>query len=180
MQSQDSFKVIQKFLRRIRFFWQNIFLIGVLIFAVTFYHQLQTHTVLKPIPYLMILNWISFIVAMTLAIYIFILKRKYFNLRFYNTILKGLLAQSTDLTESQLARQFTRQMEKKMKLVWWLALALILVGVIYYWVTFDDRNLHVYFVVGLYSLAINYPRRDLLNKVPYLIEELYPETGESK
>jgi hypothetical protein len=71
-------------------------------------------------------------------------------------------------------------MQKKMKLVWLLALALILLGVIYYWITFDDWNMHIYFVVGLYSLVINYPRQDLLNQVPYLIKEFYPKNGETK
>ncbi|OGB66998.1 MAG: hypothetical protein A2Y94_07885 [Caldithrix sp. RBG_13_44_9] len=180
MQAQESAQVIQKFLLRIRFLWQNLFLVGVMAYGATFYYRLQMHTTAKPSTYLQVLNWISFIIALGLAISIFQLKRKYFRLGYYEKMIKDLFSQNTGLSESQLARQFTRLMEKKMRLGWLLAIALILVGVIYYWITFDAWNMHVYFIVGLYSLVINYPRKDLLNHVPYLIKEFYPKNGETK
>jgi hypothetical protein len=175
MELQESTQVIQKFLQRIRFFWQNMFLIGVVAYGISFYYRLQMHTSTKLLPYLQVLNWISFIIALGLAVAIFQLKRKYFRLAYYEAVLQNLFSQSTDLNEVQLSRKFTRVMEKKMKLVWLLAVALILLGVIYYWITFDAWNMHVYFIVGLYSLVINYPRKDLLTNVPYLIKELFPK-----
>jgi hypothetical protein len=179
MQSQESSQVIQKFLQRVRFFWQNMFLIGVMTYGISFYYRLQVHTITKPLPYLQIYNWISFIIALGLAVTIFQLKRKYFRLAYYEEVLRNLFSQSTDLKETQLSRQFTRVMEKKMKLVWLLAIGLILLGVLYYWITFDAWNMHVYFIVGLYSLVINYPRKDLLINVPYLIKELLSKDQEN-
>ena len=179
MQSQESSQVIQKFLQRVRFFWQNMFLIGVMTYGISFYYRLQVHTITKPLPYLQIYNWISFIIALGLAVTIFQLKRKYFRLAYYEEVLRNLFSQSTELKETQLSRQFTRVMEKKMKLVWLLAIGLILLGVLYYWITFDAWNMHVYFIVGLYSLVINYPRKDLLINVPYLIKELLSKDQEN-
>jgi hypothetical protein len=180
MHLTEPAQVIQKFLSRIRFLWQNLFLIGIMAYGVSFYYRLQMHTSLKPLSYLQVLNWISFIIAMGLAISIFQLKRKYFRLGYYEKMIKELFSRNSDLSELQLSRQFTRLVEKKIRLVWLLAVALILVGVIYYWITFDAWNMHVYFIVGLYSLVINYPRKDLLNQVPYLIKEIYPANGETK
>jgi len=173
MHSQDSTQVIKKFLWRIRFFWQNIFLIGVMAYSISFYYRIRMQTVTKPLSYLSVLNWISFIIALGLAISIFQLKRKYFRPGHYETVLKDLYTQNNQLDETQITRQFTRVMEKKLKLVWLLAFAMILLGVSYFWITFDAWNMHVYFIVGLYSLVINYPRKDLLINVPYLISKLF-------
>lgn len=172
---QDSVQIIQNFLRRIRYFWQNVFLSAVFVYGISFYYRLQMHTVPIFTPSLRIYNWISFIIALGLAIYIFQMKRKYFRTQYYETILKKLFSADTQMRETELTRKFTAHMGSKMKQVWLLALLLILVGVIYYWLTKDAWNMHVYFIVGLYSLVINYPRRDMLNTVPDLIKEIFPD-----
>ncbi len=172
MPAQDSVHTVQNFLRRIRYFWQNVFLFAVFVYGLSFYYRLQMHTTPIVSPHLRLYNWISFILALGLAIYIFQMKRKYFRVPYYESILKEILSADTRQGETEIARKFTTRMGSRMKRVWLLALLLILVGVIYYWLTKDAWNMHVYFIVGLYSLVINYPRKDMLNDVPYLIKEM--------
>ena len=124
------------------------------------------------------LNWISFFIAVALAVYILHIKRTCFRLRFFNQILTESHAKNPELDKEQLIRKFTATIGKKLKLVWISGLVIILIGVIYYWITFDPWNMHVYFIVGLYSLVINYPRTDLFADVPYLLEEVFKEKGE--
>lgn len=175
MPAQDSVQIIHNFLRRIRYFWQNVFLSAVFVYGLSFYYRLQMHTVPITSPSLRIYNWISFMIALGLAIYIFQMKRKYFRAHYHEFILKKIFSADTQMREIELTRKFTTHIGSKMKQVWLLALLLILVGVIYYWLTKDAWNMHVYFIVGLYSLVINYPRKDLLNNVPYLIKEIFPD-----
>jgi len=49
---------------------------------------------------------------------------------------------------------------------------IVLLGVIFYWWTFTTKNMNIYFIVGVYSLMMNYPRKDLFMDLPYLIAEV--------
>ncbi len=176
MSTQDPQTIIESFIRRLKVTWQSLVLFGILIYGLSFVYRLRAETAIKYYSSLPVLNWISFFIAVALAVYILHLKRSYFRLKFFNELLKELHEEDPKLSAEQLLRQFTRYIGKKMKIVWTLGLVIILVGVAYYWITFDAWNMHIYFIVGLYSLVINYPRTDLFIDVPYLLKEVFRET----
>jgi hypothetical protein len=136
---------------------------------------MRAETTFKYFTLMPVLNWISFFIAVALAIYILHIKRSYFRLKFFNQYFTQSHSENPDLDKEQLLSKFTRLIEKKMKLVWALGLVIILIGVTYYWITYDPWNMHVYFIVGLYSLVINYPRTDLFIDIPYLLKEIFQE-----
>jgi hypothetical protein len=178
MDIKEINKIIQKFLQRIKLHWQILFLSSVLIYGISFIYRLESHTLIKPLSYLRILNLVSFIIALALAFTIFYFKRKYFRFRFFRVFLEKLSSEDPTIQETGAIKKLTQFIGKRMKILWYMGAALVLLGVIYYWWTFDAWNMHVYFIVGLYSLVINYPRRDLFTDLPYLIQESFKNKTE--
>lgn len=171
MNAKETEKTIQQFLRNIKLYWQVVFLLSVLLYGLSLIYRLNAQTVQRDLSYFQILNWISFILALTLAISIFQQKRKYFSLRSFRLIIEEICKREPEFQEKHVTKRFVKEISKKLKRVWIMGGALILLGVLYYWWTFDAWSMHVYFIVGLYSLAINYPRRDLFADIPYLVHE---------
>ena len=178
MKIQDPQSIIHNFVKRLKISWQSMILLGIFGYAISFIYRMKAETTLKYFSILPVLNWISFFIAVALAIYILHIKRSYFRLKFFDQYLTESHSENPDLDKEQLLRKFTGYIGKKMKLVWVLGLVIILIGVTYYWITFDPWNMHVYFIVGLYSLVINYPRTDLFSDIPYLLKEIFQEKDE--
>ncbi len=172
MNIQDSRTVINNFVKNIRLYWQVIFLISVLCYGFSFLYRMDNSPPVRDIKHFQLLNWGSFAIALFLAISILYIKRKYFRLRYFENFLENTRGENPDMDEQQLVRRLVRHIGSLMKRVWIMGGSLILLGVIYYWITLDAWNMHVYFVVGLYSLVINYPRRDLFMDIPYVIKEI--------
>ena len=154
-------------------------ILGVFVYGFSFIYRIRAETTLKYFSLMPALNWISFFIAVALAIYILHIKRSYFRLKFFNRFLEENHTANPEWDKEQLLRKLTGFVRKKLQLVWILGLLIIVIGVAYYWITFDTRNMHVYFIVGLYSLVINYPRTDLFTDIPYLLAEIFREAGES-
>jgi hypothetical protein len=171
MDIKESEKAILKFIGNVKVYWQVIFLITILAYGISFIYRLDAQTAPKPLSYLNILNWISFAFALILAISILQFKRRYLSVTFFQKYLENLSSDKPELQSQELVKNLLRFSKQKLKIVWHLGATLILLGVAYYWWTFDAWNMHVYFVVGLYSLMINYPRRDLFIDIPFLVEE---------
>ncbi len=178
MKIQDTESIIDNFIRNLRFYWQAVFMISILAYGLTFLYRLNETPAMRVLENQSLWNWGSFLVAFILAISIFRLKRKYFRIRFFEEKAESLFHENPEMDEQGLSRKLTRVIGSKLKTIWILGSVLILVGVIYYWITFDAWNMHVYFIVGLYSLAINYPRRDLFTDIPYLVKEMFKEKPE--
>ena len=178
MKAKNTQSIILNFIKNIRLFWQMIFLTGILAYGLSFLYRFQTYTTLKNFELLKILNWASFIIAVFLAFYILHIKRTYFRLKYFQQFLENTHKNDPELSEDQLLKKITRDIGSKFKRVWILGLTIILMGVAYFWLTFDAMNMHVYFVVGLYSLVINYPRAELLIDIPYLLKEIFLEESE--
>jgi len=172
MSTQDPQTIIESFIRKLKVTWQSLVLLGIFTYGLSFVYRLRAETGIKYFSSLPVLNWISFFIAVALAVFILHIKRTYFRLKFFTGFLEELHQGDPELPDEQLLRQFTRYIGKKMKIVWTLGLVIILVGVAYYWITFDAWNMHIYFIVGLYSLVINYPRTDLFIDVPYLLKDI--------
>jgi hypothetical protein len=178
MKIQDPQSIINNFVKRLRMSWQSMIILGVFVYGFSFIYRIRAETTLKYFSLMPALNWISFFIAVALAVYILHIKRSYFRFRFFNHFLEENHSANPGLDKEQLLRKLTGYVGKKLKFVWILGLLIILIGVTYYWITFDPWNMHVYFVVGLYSLVINYPRTDLFADIPYLLAEIFKETGE--
>ncbi len=117
------------------------------------------------------LDLISFIFAIALAVLILNLKRKYFTKRFSRKITEVSLTETPEISDRELLNKVFSVLKKKISLVWILGLLIVLDGVILYWATFLSRNMHIYFIVGAFSLILNYPRQVLFAEIPWYIRE---------
>ena len=173
-----SDEIIEQFLKNIRLFWQVIFLLSVSIYGLSFLHYLNYRPAAVWLFYFKTIDLSSFALALALAIAILLYKRKYFSLRKLKMMLTMLHRQNREFDESQLVKQLTTMLRSRLKGVWLMGLALIVLGIIFYWWTFTTKNMHIYFIVGLYSLVMNYPRKDLFADIPYLAHEVLKEDAQ--
>lgn len=178
MSSTGLSGIIEQFIRRIRFRWQIIFVVSVIVYGISFYHHLQFHPEMKiPTRMYRILDQVFFVVALGLAVGILFYKRKYFTLKYFRKRLEALHHRHSRADARELLRLILRELDSRFNTVWWMGFALILMGVFQYWLTFVSRNMNIYFIVGLYSVLLNYPRQDLLIDIPYLAQETVRESG---
>jgi hypothetical protein len=167
--------ITNRFLKSIKLYWQSIFLFSVLVYGLSFLHRMDSHLSPKVYSWVPTVNWISFFIALFLAYTIFHNKRRYFSLKSFRIFFEKENSDNPGFKSKQLLQRFTRFISRKLKMVWLMGGGIVVLGVIYYWLTFDAWNMHVYFIVGLYSLVINYPRKDLFLDIPYLIHEIVKE-----
>lgn len=168
-------KATQKFSRRLRSSWQMFFLPAILLYSLT----LLNHLFVAPAPRLTIFPYLKNIdiailaVAAALLLGIFNMKRVYFARRFVRRTVEAALQKHPELSDEELIGKVFGEVRGKMMRVWLMGAAVVLLGVLYYWITLDGgNNLHVYFVVGAFSLLVNYPRNELFADIPwYVIEE---------
>ncbi len=170
--------LIDQFLRKIKLYWQIVFLVSVVVYGVSFLHHLQFRKgiPLSPGTY-KTLDQVFFVLALVLAVGIFLYKRKFFKIKYFQNRLEELLGEHPEADARQLMRLLLRELERRFKTVWFMGAALIALGVVEYWITFSSYNMNVYFVVGLYSIFLNYPRQDLLVDIPFLVQEVLKEAG---
>ncbi len=165
----------EKFSKSLRSQWQMVFLIGLLPYLLSLLHFFMSRPALKTsmLPYLDNLDIISFIIAMGVAVVILNLKRIYFSRRFIRRTCEAhVLRESAHNAETAIEEIFSI-LRKKMLLVWMLGAVLILEGVFFYWLTYASGNMNVYFMIGAFSLLINYPRKELFEDIPwYVVESL--------
>ena len=180
MQIKESEKIINCFLKEIKSFWQIIFLISFVCYAISFAHHFMANSLPIALSYFKTIDLISFAIAIILVFAIFFYKRKCFTLRAFRLLLLQLNKNNPDWDEKELTIHFTRNLRNKMKTVWLMGGALVILGVIFYWLTFTTKNMHIYFVVGLYSIMMNYPRKDLFSDVPYMVHESIKESREEE
>lgn len=179
MDLKQTDEIITRFLKNIRLFWQVIFLLSVSMYGISFLHYLNYRPAAVWLPYFKTIDLISFALALSLAIAIFLYKKKYFSLRKLKMMFTVLHREKRELDEEQLVKQLTTMLRSRLKSVWLMGLALIVLGIIFYWWTFTTKNMHIYFIVGLYSLVMNYPRKDLFTDIPYLAHEVLKEDEQS-
>lgn len=174
IQRFDFSKPLKKFSRRIRGTWQAFFLPGVVMYAAALFHNFY----FKPpppvmmTPFLRNLDIASYLIAIVLTVIVFNLKRKYFSRRFSRDIVDKALKRTPDADVEQLLTRVFNELQKKMPIVWMLGLLLIIEGVVFYMVTSLTGNMNIYFMIGAFSLLINYPRSEMFeNLALYVVEE---------
>lgn len=177
MRESKLTKIAQGFIRRIKPAWQMIFFPAVLLYAVSLVHFFYT----RPAPrhfsatLLRNLDLISFLIAILLAGIIFNMKRRYFSSRFIRRYAEVLLEESPSKTADKLTNEVFEFLRRKLMLVWILGGVIVLEGVLYYWITLTSNNMHTYFVIGAFSLFLNYPRAALFEEVPWYVRQAQQE-----
>ena len=174
MKKYDLTDAVKPFARRLKNTWQAVFLPSVIIYGLSLLHLFYQRPAPNDAmaPYLRNIDLVSYIVAIILAVIIFRLKRTYFSRRFCRDVVEDSLMQNPDLDDESLLKKVFKILQKKMLLVWILGFLIVLDGVIFYWLTFSSQNnMHIYFIIGLFSLFINYPRDDLFSNLPWYVRE---------
>ncbi|NIT61693.1 MAG: hypothetical protein GWN00_37485 [Aliifodinibius sp.] len=173
MKRSDLTNAAQTFSQKIKNTWQIFFLPSVLIYGATLLHLFYTNPVTRSSlnSTLRNIDLISFIIAIGLALIIFNMKRKYFSRRFSRDMVEDLLQKDPDMDEQNLLKKILGKLRGKMAIVWVLGLLIVLDGVIFYWITYNDGNMHIYFIIGAFSQLINYPRKDLFLELPWYVVE---------
>lgn len=172
--------LVKSFAKKMRNTWQMFFLPGLLGYALSLMHRLYEQPAPSPglRNYMKNLDLVSFIIAVGLTVVIFNLKRRYFSARFSKTLVAASLQENPQQDSGDLLRQVLLQLAQKMRLIWGLALLVILDGIIFYWVTFSPGNaMHIYFVIGTFSMLVNYPRSELFEDLPWYVTEAQREYG---
>ncbi|RMI17491.1 MAG: hypothetical protein D6681_03265 [Calditrichaeota bacterium] len=170
---QQLTQKVTAFAGKLRNTWQIIFLPAAGLYGLSLFHFFQVRPSLRIISPAMYrnLDMLSFVVAIGLTLVIFHFKRKYFSPRFSRRYVEARLKHHPDITSEDLLQEILNTLKGKMTLVWVLGLLVVLDGVVFYWSTFSHFQMHIYFIVGAFSLLINYPRRDLFADIPlYVIE----------
>jgi len=173
---------LKKFSQRMKSGWQVIFIIIVAIYGPALYHSLKTNPPIRVsmLKYAENLDLLSFIIAILLAVVILNLKRKYFSKKFSRTLVQSSLTKSPDLSDQELLRIVLKELKNKMYFIWILGFLIVLDGVAIYWIVFLSRNMHIYFIVGTFSLILNYPRQELFTEIPWYIMESRKEFSQGK
>jgi hypothetical protein len=174
MKQKELTDLVENFSKKIKNSWQIIFLAGAVLYGMSlmhlFYRRPAPNSTLEK--YLHNIDITSYIIAIGLAVAIFSLKRKYFSRRFTRLTVENLLREDPHRAVEALVKKVLNILRSKMMLIWILGLLLVLDGVIFYWLTFSSgNNMHIYFVIGVYSLIINYPRSDLFMDIPRYVTE---------
>ncbi len=165
---------INKHLKRLRNSWQTYFLPAVAIYSTALLHLFYVRPSLKldMLPHLRSLDMASFAIAIGLTVYIFRLKRQYVSSRYFRQQLAEALSNDPQADDSILTSALFKSLRKRFTLIWLLALLVVVTGVAFYWLTFSPQNtVHIYFIIGCFSLALNYPREDIFAALPLWIEE---------
>ena len=170
----DLSPAVDRFSRNIRTTWQYIFLPAVVVYMLALWHYLAVKPALNPslLPYLKNVDLASFIMVIILTLLIFNLKRTYFARKFSRQIIDQALKRNPGQNESELLEKIFAVLRKKMPLVWFLGLVVVVVGVCYYMLTSLAENMHIYFIIGAFSMLLNYPRSEMFEDIArYVVEE---------
>lgn len=165
---------INKHLKRLRSSWQTYFLPAVALYSTALLHLFYVRPSIKisMLPYLKNLDMASFAIAIGLTVFIFRLKRQYVSSRYFRQQLAEALAADPQADDAMLISALFKSLRKRFTHIWLLALLVVLTGVAFYWLTFSPQNtVHIYFIIGCFSLALNYPREDIFAALPLWIEE---------
>lgn len=173
---------IRKFCQRMKLSWQVIFIITAVVYGPALYHSLKVNPPIRVsmLKYIENLDMLSFIIAILLAVVILNLKRKYFSKKFSRTLVQSSLAKAHDLSDQELLPIVLVELQRKMYFIWALGFLIVLDGVALYWITFLSGNMHIYFIVGAFSLILNYPRRELFTEIPWYVVESRKEFDRAK
>ena len=167
-------------LRQLRTTWQYCFLFGVAGYAIAVWQLLYASIAPNGYSATAIRNFdtFAFILAISLTILIYQIKRQYFLPRFINKWLENALRENPESTDEQLTIGLFQLWQQKFYLSWGAGVGIIYVGLAVYWITFSQHiNFHIYFAIGAFSLIVNYPRKEMFAELPWQIASAKKEAG---
>jgi hypothetical protein len=174
MREDDLQKSVKRFTHTLKMRWQLYFFPSAVLFAGAIAHRLFAHAGMNPVlrPYLLTIDRVSFLIAAILTVVILNLKRRYFSTRFTRRLIFAQLQEDPTITDEGLLKQVFNVWQQKLALVWGLGVLLVLDGIVYYWLTLSlDNNLIIYYVIGSFSMVLNYPRPDWFSEIAWQIAE---------
>jgi hypothetical protein len=177
MITKDFNEAVKNFSNKMKSNWQILFIIMVIMYSASLYHSFKVRPLLRDslLKYAQNLDILSFIIAIVLAIVILNLKRRYFSKRFSRKVTETSLKNSADLSDVEILKIVFAYLQKKIYLIWFLGFLIVLDGIILYWIIYLSWNMHIYFIVGTFSLILNYPRQELFFDIPWYIVEARKE-----
>jgi hypothetical protein len=167
--------ITESFVNQLKTSWQIFFAIILVSYSISLWHFFEVKLEIRLLRYVGILDNISFVIATILAVIIFNLKRKYFSKKYSRLITETELRKDREVSEKDILKEIFKRLQSKLYLIWALGLLIVIDGVILYWITHLDRNMHIYFVIGSFSLFLNYPRKVLFEEMPWQIHETKKE-----
>ena len=170
----DFSPVLKRFTKKIRNTWQMFFLPAALLYICALLHAfyVKPQPTAELIPYLANIDLVSYAIAIILTVVIFNLKRRFFSRRFSRQIIEQSFKAAPEADSETLLEDVFTVLQKKLPLVWGLGLLLVVEGVLFYIITALPGNMHIYFIIGIFSLFINYPRKEMFEDIAlYVVEE---------
>ncbi len=164
---------IRRFVKKARNQWQLFTLAAMVTYGVTALYLWTVHPTPRPfsVKTVTILGNVTFAVAVLLAIAIFFQKNQVFSRRFSHDFFEAMLKETNGDAEKAL-QEYLAVVFHKLVRFWILAYGIVLVGVLHYWITFWPQYVHFLFIVGLFSLFLNYPRTEFFTEIPYQLQRL--------
>jgi hypothetical protein len=132
--------------------WLAIIVIMLILSGIIFY--LDSSYYIKPHDNQKIISDVFFLIALVLAIAIFIFKRTLF-------IPAKLVASITSENESEKLAKLQKRIRRNYMVIWAMAEIIFLSGFIQYILTVNFRQFLILSIVGFYSLLINKPQENL-------------------
>ncbi|MFQ5584355.1 MAG: hypothetical protein ACE5GL_07970 [Calditrichia bacterium] len=173
---------LKNFINRLKRYWQIFFALSLIIYGVSLYHFFRNLSVsgmgAGTGKFIHTLDNLSFAIAIILAFLIFHLKRKYFSGKKSRELIINLLKKDQQPSGQDILKHVFSNLERKLYLIWFMGFLIVLDGVVLYWITHLDRNMHIYFVIGSFSLLLNYPRKVLFEDLLWQVRQTKKEFSE--
>jgi uncharacterized membrane protein YedE/YeeE len=152
--------MLQHFNKTNNLLWLGIILFIIILSGITVY--LDSVYYIKPIQNQKLISDLFFVMALILAIGIFIIKRSYFH------PIKLVTAVQQE-SESEKQIKLLNRIRRNYMVVWVMGELIFILGFMQYLLTANFRQFLILGIVGLYSLLINKPNERLLNKCDELL-----------
>jgi len=180
MVRRSSEQILDNWIRELKNLWQILIIGAFVLYGIGLYKFFSNQPTIRKsvLPYFQILDIGSLIIALGLTAAIYLIKKKYFSLRTFRILIKDFMSTTSEQSGDRVLPQVLQVLRSKFILVWILGFLVILDGVIFFLVTLSGNNMHIYFIVGLFSLFLNYPRKELVVDIPFLLEEVRRELSD--
>lgn len=157
--------------------WQVFFALALVIYGLTLLHFFQQRPTMRPqiAEYFKVLDFVSLLIALSITGFIYMTKKKYFGKLFLRQFIRAKIDDNQKPEAAQILLDILGILKKRLYWIWIAGVFLVIEGVLFYWVSFTPNNLHIYFIVGIFSLVLNYPRKDLVGDLPWKIKEILAE-----
>lgn len=181
MTRKDIEQRVNVFSSRLKSTWQMVVLPSVALYALTLLHFFYLRPALRFSNEAVLRNidWLSFAAAVVIAVAILRQKQKYFSRRFSVRVTEEILTGNPQADLQTIIDAIFGRIRGKIFRIWLLGVLLISDGLLFYWITYSPGNMHIYSIIGIFSLALNYPRPELFFDIPYYIVEGRRELTES-